>query len=387
MKFQPDRVPEASALSASLVESLRSRNSTSSQADQDFARPTGSSATRKPLRLWPPTTLRCPGEDSVIHWLGLHLVFAAVLGLLLTSSPASAGVREIGPIVLTVGDLDRQLAFYTNALPFVPLAEECAQGPELERMTGLPAARTRSVTLGLGDERIQLVQFLEPKGRPLPADSRSFDHWFQHLAIVVSDMDRAYAHLRAHQVRHVSTAPQTLPAWNPDAGGIRAFYFRDPEDHVLEVIWFPPGKGDSRWQRGTTNLFLGIDHTAIVVGDTERSLAFYREELGLRMAGGSENWGTEQEHLNQVFGARLRITALRAERGPGIEFLEYLTPPGGRPLTTDAQVNDLLAWRVRVRVDEPKPSTAGPIPPEATNGTLIRDPDGHLLELHTEQPR
>ena len=66
-------------------------------------------------------------------------------------------------------------------------------------------------------------------------------------------------------------------------------------------------------------LFLGIDHTAIVVGNTEASLKFYRDALGLQIAGTSENYGTEQEHLNNVFGARLRITSLRAgSGGPGI---------------------------------------------------------------------
>ena len=84
-------------------------------------------------------------------------------------------------------------------------------------------------------------------------------------------------------------------------------------------------------QRST--LFLGIDHTAIVVSDTGKSLAFYRDLLGLRVAGESENYGVEQEHLNQVFGARLHITGLRAEHGPGIEFLEYITPPGGTATT------------------------------------------------------
>src|SRR6185503_15643465 len=133
--------------------------------------------------------------------------------------------------------------------------------------------------------------------------------------------------------------------------GIEAFYFCDPEDHVLEIIWFPPGKGDPKWQQPTTNLFLGIDHTAIVVSDTEKSLAFYHDLLGMRVAGGAENHGVEQEHLNQVFGARLRITALRAERGTGIEFLEYIAPPGGRPLPDDAKANDLVFWHTRLVID------------------------------------
>ena len=315
-------------------------------------------------------------------------LIAALLGLL--ARTALAGVGEVGPIVLSVANLDRELAFYTNTLPFRLLSEEHEHGPELEQLTGLSGAHTRSATLQLGEERIRLTQFVAPTGRPIPADSRSFDHWFQHIALVVSDMDRAYKGLRSAKVKHVSTAPQTLPAWNPKAGGIRAFYFRDPEDHVLEAIWFPPGKGDPKWQRpsavGATNLpdlFLGIDHTAIVGGDTDRSLAFYHDALGMRVAGSAENWGVEQEHLNQVFGARLRITALRAERGPGIEFLEYVTPPGGRPLPADAQVNDLLAWRVSLTWPGQNFATVPGTPVGRSQGTvLVRDPDGHLLEIH-----
>ena len=108
----------------------------------------------------------------------------------------------------------------------------------------------------------------------MPADSRGNDRWFQHVAIIVRDMDRAYARLREHGVVHASTGPQRLPDWNPGAGGIQAFYFRDPDGHFLEILQLPAGKGDAKWQPpGPTTLFLGLDHTAIVVGDTDASLA------------------------------------------------------------------------------------------------------------------
>src|SRR5258708_31931497 len=111
-------------------------------------------------------------------------------------------------------------------------------------------------------------------------------------------MEKAYEQLGRHKVKHVSTRPQTLPEWNKGAAGIKAFYFRDPEDHVLEIIWFPKGKGDPKWQRSRrgdeaeflTNreasasshrrlppldvpLFLWIDDTAIVVSDNDQILA------------------------------------------------------------------------------------------------------------------
>jgi catechol 2,3-dioxygenase-like lactoylglutathione lyase family enzyme len=349
----------------------------------------------------------CCGRDSLAP-----LLAPAVLLLLLAVLAAStqAGVREVGAIGLTVADLGHELNFYTNTLPFELVSVSDLSGKEQDNLLGLGGVKLRVATLKLGDERISLTEHLAIKGQPIPRDSHSFDRWFQHIAIVVSDMDKAYARLLAHKVKHVSTAPQTLPEWNKDAGGIQAFYFRDPEDHVLEIIWFPPGKGNPKWQpraagilpaepdegtaggtRGST-LFLGIDHTAIVVSDTDRSLAFYRDALGMRVAGGAHNYGTEQEHLNQVFGANLRITALRAERGPGIEFLEYLAPPGGRDLPADARANDLVFWNTQLVVGDLKKqadalraggTTFVSAPGPASRAQIVRDPDGHALQLNS----
>src|SRR5262249_26563156 len=129
----------------------------------------------------------------------------------------------------------------------------------------------------------------------------------------------------------------------------QAFYFRDPDGHFLEILQFPPNKGDSRWHRKTDRLFLGIDHTAIVIGDTDTSLRYYRDTLGLKVVGASENHGTEQEHLNNVFAPRLRITTLRAASGPAVELLEYLVPRDGRPIPYDSKANDLWHWQIKVQ--------------------------------------
>jgi catechol 2,3-dioxygenase-like lactoylglutathione lyase family enzyme len=321
---------------------------------------------------------------------------AAIAALLLTFVlPAMAGVCEVSIIGLTVDNLDKELAFYTNTLPFQLTGVSEASGPEQDRLLGLHNARLRVAELKLGGERITLTEHATNKGRPIPPDSYSYDLWFQHVAVVVRDMDKAYEQLRQHRVKYVSTAPQTLPAWNKNAGGIKAFYLRDPENHVLEIIWFPPGKGDPKWQQPTTNLFLGIDHTAIVVSDTERSLQFYRDILGLCVAGESENYGIEQEHLNQVFGARLRITGLRAQHGPGIEFLEYITPPGGRPLPEDAKASDLIFWNTHLIADDGTGLTAEcrahgvtfvSTQANSPHSQIVRDPDGHALEIDDGSP-
>ena len=309
-----------------------------------------------------------------------------------TRAPLVTAVRGVEVVV---SDLNRSRAFF-ELLGFTTVREEELSGPGEERRTGIAKVRVRRLELALGTERLALRQFVAPgAGRPVPQDSRGNDLWFQHIAIVVRDMDRAYAWLRAHHVAHVSSGPQTLPQWNKNAAGIQAFYFADPDGHTLEIIRFPRGKGDQRWQtpascnRTPVELcqFLGIDHTAITVSDTDASLAFYRDRLGLRLAGESENYGPEQEHLNGVFGARLRITALRASAGPGIELLEYLSPHGGRAAPSDARTNDLTHWQIDVEASK---ATAvwsaaldsggrGVTQTSSAHQALVRDRDGHAL--------
>ena len=307
-------------------------------------------------------------------------------------------VERVGPIGMTVSDMDASVDFYSRVLSFEKVSDVEVTGEEYERLQGVFGLRMRVVRMKLGEEFIELTEYLTPKGRPVPIDSRSNDRWFQHIAIITSDMDKAYALLRQNKVEHASTGPQRLPDWNKNAGGIKAFYFRDPDKHWLEILQFPADKGEAKWQR-KDRLFLGIDHTAIVVGNTEASLKFYRDALGLSIAGTSENHGTEQEHLNNVFGARLRITSLRAGGGgPGIEFLEYLAPRDGRPTPADARASDLFHWQTTLVVNSAEvfaqklladnfrfvsPGVV-PIPNNHlgfTKGFLARDPDGHVMAL------
>jgi len=310
--------------------------------------------------------------------------------------------RAVVMVGLTVGEMDRSVDFYTRVLDFRKVSDDEVGGASYDTLHGLSGTRLRVVRLRLGDECLQLTQYLDPRGRPAPEGARSNDRWFQHVAIIVRDMDSAYARLRGFGVSEVSAGPQLLPRTIPNAAGIRAFYFKDPDGHPLEVLQFPPDKGAPKWHAPADRLFLGIDHTAIVVRDTKRSLSFYRDVLGFRVAGESMNFGTEQERLNAVDGARLRITGLRAPAGPGIEFLEYLNPRDGRPYPGDERPNDLVHWQTTVSVPDVgaaaelvrrgkfRTLSRDPVTlPESTLGferaLLVRDPDGHAVQLVESQ--
>lgn len=332
------------------------------------------------------------------------VVLCALLALWLGAAPLARRIdvpafraEAVDSVGLTVANLDASTRFFTGVLGFTEEGMSAEfSGRPFELLHGLFGARARVARLRLGGERIELTEYLAPRGRPYPADTRGNDRWFQHIAIITSDMTAAYARLRDHDVAHASTGPQQLPDWNPGAGGIRAYYFRDPDGHFLEVLQFPPGKGDPRWQSRDA-LFLGIDHTAIVVDDTTKALAFYRDGLGLTVAGQGENYGEEQEHLNNVFGARLRITTLRAAAGPGIELLHYLAPRNGRPAPLDLQASDLAHWQTTVRGTAPQalladPHGGGLVSPDVVpvdpalgfaRGLVVRDPDGHAIRAVT----
>ena len=128
---------------------------------------------------------------------------------------ASFNVDRIDSIGLTVHDMDAEVKFFTEVLSFKKTSDNEIVGEDFEELLGVFGSRIRVVRLQLGSEFITLTQFLAPRGRPIPVDSSSNDGWFQHIAVVVSNMEQAYAYLRKHKIEHASTGPQTLPDWNP----------------------------------------------------------------------------------------------------------------------------------------------------------------------------
>jgi catechol 2,3-dioxygenase-like lactoylglutathione lyase family enzyme len=337
------------------------------------------------------------------YWVRIRRLVIASAALWALSLPhlfaqRAALVDGVDAVGITVSDMDRAVDFYSRVLTFRKVSDVEVAGEGYEQLEGVFGVRMRVVRMTLGDESIELTEYLAPKGRPIPADSRSNDRWFQHIAIIVSDMDKAYRVLRQNKVEHASTGPQRLPEWNKNAAGISAFYFKDPDAHPVEILQFPSDKGLAKWHRPTDSVFLGIDHTAIVVGDTDASLKFYRDLLGMHIAGESENYGTEQEHLNNIFGARLRITALRGEKGPGIELLEYLAPRDGRLFPSDEHANDIvhrqtivLAHEIESVAREARKAKVSFVSSDIvanqtrqlgfTKALVVRDPDGHAVEI------
>ena len=304
-------------------------------------------------------------------------------------------ITKVDAIGITVKEMDRSVEFYTNVLGFKKVSDNEYQGEAFEKLENIFGLHIRVVRMQLGDEFIELTDYLTTGGRSIPEDQHSNDLSFQHIAIVVSDMDKAYQQLRKFNVEHVSTSPQTLPKSIPGAEGIKAFYFHDPDNHNLELIYFPKGKGQPKWQTSNGKIFLGIDHTAIGISNTESSAKFYNELLGIERKGDSWNKGVEQEHLNNVEGASLHITGNRAAAGPGVEFLQYLQPGPGKVYPADTRADDIWYWQTVLFTNDAealynklKVANVIFISKELvhqnnnnihTKSFIVKDPDGHAI--------
>lgn len=317
--------------------------------------------------------------------------------VLLTVIDLRAQITGVDAIGITVKEMERSVKFYTDVLGFTKITDAELSGAEFESLEGIFGLHIRVVRMQLGDEFIELTDYLTAGGRSIPEDFKSNDLAFQHIAIVVSDMDKAYQQVKKFNAEFVSTAPQTLPVTNAAAAGIKAFYFHDVDNHNLELIYFPKGKGNPKWQTSNKKIFLGIDHTAIGVNSTENSQKFYQDLLGIERKGDSWNFGTEQEHLNNIEGASLHITGFKASAGPGIEFLQYLKPGPGKAYPNDTRADDIWFWQTALITDDAiklynKLKNAGysfiskSLTPVNINGIIVKafivkDPDGHAVMI------
>lgn len=256
---------------------------------------------------------------------------------------------RIDRVTLIVSDLDRAEDDYVTTFGCAVESRDAIEH-SLTSVLGIPEASGRRSLLRLGRERIELLEFTDSMGRPYPCDSTSTDIWFQHMAIVVTDMTAAHQRVMAHpRFRPISRAgPVRLPE---ESGGVMAFKFRDHDGHPLELIAFPEARGPLEWHNAdSTRTFLGIDHTAIGISDSGISTTFFRSVFGFSAGPSTENRGHEQAELDDVDDVHVSVTQLAKDLpAPRMELLQYHVGTR-RPIPRDTAGNDIAATHSVVQV-------------------------------------
>jgi catechol 2,3-dioxygenase-like lactoylglutathione lyase family enzyme len=139
----------------------------------------------------------------------------------------------------------------------------------------------------------------------------------------------------------------------------------------------------------------GVHHTCITVSDLERSIAFYRDLIGLElvMTEESERSGDDRSKALGVARAKVKLAILRAGDAQ-VELIEYVTARG-QPY--DRHNNDVGTMHIAFRVDDidaayrrlldhgvrftAPPATIPAGPMAGWRWTYFFDPDGVSLEI------
>ena len=140
---------------------------------------------------------------------------------------------------------------------------------------------------------------------------------------------------------------------------------------------------------------IAADHTGITVSNLERSLAFWRDVLGLELSHTAHQTGELAKEITGVTGAEIKLAVLKTPSGHKIELLEYLAPRDRKH--SDVRPCDVGHVHVALLVDDldavlnkmdasgwktaGKPQTLKTGPNAGKRVVYARDPDGTTIEF------
>lgn len=275
-----------------------------------------------------------------------------------------APTTSLGPVSLTVADLERSIAYYDSAIGL----------RLLERSRGL-------ASLGAG-ERELLVLVEEPGARPARGHTGLF-----HVALLLPDRS-SLARWLAHGVRG-----RVPLAGLSDHHVSEAIYLRDPDEHGLELyadrareLWegeigrmgtWPLDVGDlfSVLEDPATEPFDGlpggtiVGHVHLCVARIPETVGFYRDVIGFDLVAtiGDQAAFLSAGGYHHHIGANTWESRGALPPPPGSAALRHATIA----LPTTAE-RDRVVARVAGSGQEPQTHPDGP---------LIRDPSGNFLVL------
>ncbi len=156
------------------------------------------------------------------------------------ASSRSACPVAVRSVTLSVADLTRSEAFFARGLGLERSAV-ALRAPEHEALWGLAAAKTRSSVFRAGSVLVEVVQYLDPVGRPRPAGYRISDQGILNIAFGARsrrDHRRLY-----HRARAAGATENCRPVHLPGAGVV---YVNDPNQFSIELLWMSSAS-DKRW--------------------------------------------------------------------------------------------------------------------------------------------
>ena len=133
-------------------------------------------------------------------------------------------VERIYHVGLTVSDLDRSIAFYRDILGLEVQGEIFMAGEETDRLFRMKDTKAPP---------IELIQFVDNKVKKVKGNL--FTTSISEVCFYTDDIERVYNSLIENHVECLSE-PQYFDFRANELGESKAFYFRDPDGIVLEMM-------------------------------------------------------------------------------------------------------------------------------------------------------
>jgi len=143
------------------------------------------------------------------------------------------GILGYDHTAISVMDVDRSLAFYTNLLGFHVGGRSLNQGVEQDRLDGLGNCEVDVVALQpakVATPHVELLHYRTPRGRTLTAEVKANDVASARQIHKVDDLEALVGRLEAEGVTLVSPGVVTLK------GGGKAAAIRDPDGHMIVLM-------------------------------------------------------------------------------------------------------------------------------------------------------
>lgn len=155
----------------------------------------------------------------------------------MTNNTGVERLEGIDHINVVVEDLESSVAFFEE-IGFQRIGEGELSGDWVDKVVGLDGVEARFVALGIpmGRTALELLSYQQPQGGRDPNMSRANQLGFRHVAFRVSDIDTWYEKLEEMGVECLSGV-QNVPNYR----GKRMFYFKGPEEILLELAQYPEG--------------------------------------------------------------------------------------------------------------------------------------------------
>ena len=152
--------------------------------------------------------------------------------------PCPAAMRTV---TLSTPDLDASLA-YILAVSGGTREDTEIHADEHEALWGLAGAQCKRAVVRCGDVLVEIVQYLDPIGKPWPVGYRIADQGILNIAFGArSKRDHMALYERAAAFGAV---PNHAPIHVPGSGVV---YVTDALGFSVEILWMAPGLADRQW--------------------------------------------------------------------------------------------------------------------------------------------